>query len=61
MTFPWKFYVIFVPERHFCGVSRAEQHADDAMTAGEWRKDDVEARLDDAMLPAIDMWTYYSC
>jgi hypothetical protein len=21
MTFLWKFYVIFVPERHFCGVS----------------------------------------
>jgi hypothetical protein len=23
MTFLWKFYVIFVPERHFCGVSPA--------------------------------------
>jgi hypothetical protein len=24
MTFLWKFYVIFVPERHFCGVSPDE-------------------------------------
>jgi hypothetical protein len=26
MTFLWKFYVIFVPERHFCGVSQIGKH-----------------------------------
>jgi hypothetical protein len=25
-TFLWKFYVIFVPERHFCGVSQVAKN-----------------------------------
>jgi hypothetical protein len=27
MTCLWKFYVLFVPDRHFCGVSQHPKHA----------------------------------
>jgi hypothetical protein len=50
MTFLWKFYVIFVPERHFCGVAQDQPDSDTGTTFISFENEYIALSGDDTTL-----------